>query len=194
MKYKYSTHDSLTYLLLALWLLLLAACAPAPEFESIYSQISESTLQAGDDIPVPQEDVILTVTGKIGQANNEASIVMDLPTIESLGVIEYEMQDPFENEKATFRGVLMKDLLQLWQIDEDATTIEVLALNDYSAEIPIASLQEFPVMFALQQNGEYMKPNYRGPSMLIFPYDHYEFERPLTDSYWVWQIKAIKVK
>lgn len=182
------------FLLLGLLLLLIGACASPPEFDSVYTRITEGTLQAGDEIPQPEEDVILTVIGLIGSPNSEEGIQMDLATMEAVGLVEYSLKDPFEKEEATFRGVLMRDLLDLWQVDESATTLQILALNDYQIEVPIDLLRDYPVLFALQQNGEYMTADYRGPAILVFPYQDYEFERPATDSYWIWQIKAIKVK
>jgi hypothetical protein len=179
----------------ALLLTLLAACpASAPDFDAVYKRITPATLKAGDAIPVPRDEAILTVAGAIGAANNGDEILMDLPTIESVGLVEYEVVDPFENRKKLFRGVLMRELLNLWQVKAGATTLDMVALNDYHVNIPIAIMHEKPLLFALQADGEYMRPDYRGPAMLVFPYGYYKFKRPLYDAYWIWQIKAITVK
>jgi hypothetical protein len=108
--------------------------------------------------------------------------------------VEYEVVDPFENRKQLFRGVLMRELLNLWQVKAEATTLDMVALNDYHVDLPIALMREKPLLFALQADGEYMRPDYRGPAMLVFPYGYYQFKRPLYDAYWIWQIKAITVK
>jgi hypothetical protein len=177
-----------------LLVILISGCASEPEFDAVYTGITEGTLKAGSEIPQPAEEVILTVTGQIGALNEDESIVMDLPTIESLGVVEYTVLDPFEEVETTYQGVLMRDLLELWQVSEEATTLELLALNDYRIEVPLEIVRDYPVIFAFKQNDEYMKPDYRGPGMLVFPYSDYDFERPATDAYWIWQIKAIEVK
>lgn len=182
------------HLLIILFLILpFASHACNSKTEPIYTTISEATLSAGDRIPTPSEDIILTVTGKINTTNQEGQIVMDIPTIQSLRQVEYTVLDPFKDEEITYTGVLMSDLLDLWQISEDAVTLQMTALNDYTVDVPIALIREFPVIFALQANGQYMPVADKGPAMLVLPYDHFEFERPSSDAYWIWQIKSIDV-
>ncbi|NEQ95518.1 MAG: molybdopterin-dependent oxidoreductase [Cyanothece sp. SIO2G6] len=172
----------------------LVGCLPEPEFESVYTQLEPPQLMVGEPIPEPDDEPLLTVTGKIGVTNVETTLEMDRSTIEAVGLVEYTVHDPFEEVERTFTGVLMRDLLALWQVQVDATTLQVMALNDYEADIPIELMQKYPVIFALKEDGEYMTPDYRGPAMLVFPYDHYAFEENIINSYWVWQIKAITVK
>lgn len=187
-------YRSVTHLIIFLLVIVISACASEPEFDDVYTRITEGTLNAESEIPQPAQEIILTVTGKIGAPNEGESIVMDLPTIESLGIVEYTVQDPFEEVETVYQGVLMRDLLDLWQVSESATTLDILALNDYRVEVPLDIVRDYPVIFALQQNGAYMTPDYRGPAMLVFPYEEYDFERPATDAYWIWQIKAVEVK
>jgi hypothetical protein len=179
---------------MALLLTMLAACSSSPDFDSVYKRITPAQLKAGDPIPEPRGDVVLTVTGAVGTTNYDNKILMDLATIESVGLVEYEVVDPFENRKRLFRGVLMRELLNLWQVPATATTLDMVALNDYRVDVPIAIMRERPLLFALQADGAYMRPDYRGPAMLVFPYGYYKFKRPLSDAYWIWQIKAITVK
>ena len=175
--------------------LILTACSTAaPNPASVYTRVTEATLQAGDPIPAPEERIILTVTGKIGAANEDEHIVMDLATLEMVGLVEYTVIDPFKEEEISYRGPLMSDLLDVWQVSEDATVLDILALNDYRVEVPISDLRQYPVIFALQADGEYMAVEERGPAMLVYPYNDYEFERPLYDAYWIWQIETIDVK
>jgi hypothetical protein len=183
------------WFLLALLLTILAACSSSsPDFDSVYKRVTPAQLKAGDAIPEPRGDVILTVAGAVGKTNHGNQILMDLATIESIGLVEYRVVDPFENRKKLFRGVLMRELVNLWQVDAAATTLDMVALNDYHVDVPIALMREKPLLFALQADGEYMRPDYRGPAMLVFPYGYYKFQRPLSDAYWIWQIKAITVK
>ena len=170
-----------------------AGCSRQPNFDSVYTQVETASLRSGSEIPKPEQVPILTVSGKIGTRNKGQTIVMDLPTLEAAGLVKYVVEDPFEQEKRTFTGVLMKDLLNLWQVSADATSLNVIALNDYEVAIPIELVKNYPVIFALKQDGEYMTPDYRGPAMMVFPYDHYKFDMG-TDAYWAWQIERIVVK
>ena len=171
------------------------ACNATQNNSPVYTVISEGSLAAGEAIPLPQEDKILTVSGNIKTTNQDDHIVMDIPTIESVGVVEYTVSvDPFADREIVYQGVLMNDLLDLWQVEEDATTLIMTALNDYQVDVPLELLRDYPVVFALKADGEYMSIADKGPAMLVFPYDHFEFEQPGTNRYWIWQIKSIDVE
>ncbi|MEO0886311.1 MAG: hypothetical protein AAFY54_10275 [Cyanobacteria bacterium J06648_10] len=43
---------------------------------------------------------------------------MDRPTLASVGIVEYSVDDPFESKSNTFRGILVKDLLEVWQVPD----------------------------------------------------------------------------
>lgn len=176
-----------------LFLIPLSACSSPPAFDAVYKRLEEPELRADSDIPSPERDVILRISGKINNANQGAEILMDRPTLESVGLVEYSVKDPFEKEERTFTGVLMKDLLELWQVSPDASTLNVVALNDFQIDVPIDLVRDYPVMLALKQDGEYMDEAYRGPTMLVFPYGYYKFKAG-TDSYWAWQIATITVE
>src|SRR5690349_3624724 len=98
-------------LLPCLMVLIITACSKTPQFDQVYKVISPASLQAGQVIPAPKDPVILTVTGKLNTKNAGDQILMDLPTIEAAGLVEYTVNDPFENKKIVYRGVLMRDLL-----------------------------------------------------------------------------------
>jgi hypothetical protein len=184
------------FVLAGLFALLIAACG-SPQKADIYTKISDPKLKPGDSIPAPSGNSILSVSGKIGTTNSGDHIEMDLPTLESVGLVDYKVKDPFVTDKptqVTFRGVLMSQLLDLWKVPADATTLEMTALNDYSVDVPISDLRKYPVIFALQQDGQYMPISTRGPAMLVYPYDNFEFDHTKYDAYWIWQIKSIKVK
>jgi hypothetical protein len=184
-------------ILLVVALFLIAACTSdddKDESTPVYTVISEGTLSSGTPIPTPSEDTIVTITGKIGTTNVGDAIEMDLKTVESVGLVDYTVTDPFENKKITYRGPLMTDLLALWGVPEDATTLHMVALNDYAVDVPLSDLRKYPVIFALQADGVYLPVSTRGPAMLVYPYDHFEFEPAVYNDYWIWQIKSIEVR
>lgn len=175
--------------LLLLLALILAACGQAaPADVAVYTRVSESSLQPGDPIPQPQGEVILTVSGDaLGE------IQLDMATIESVGLVEYTVQDPFLHKEVTYTGPLLSELLDALQIDPDASNMRLTALNDYAIDMPVSMMRQYPILFAIMADGEYMEIADRGPAMLVLPYDHYEFERPAADAFWIWQIKSIEV-
>ena len=179
---------------LMIGIVVIAACSPSTATPTpIYQRVSDAKLKAGDTLPALTGDVILTVTGKIGTTNGDKQIVMDRDMIESVGQVEYKVTDPFETKDYVYRGPLMSDLLDLWKVSSDATTMQVIALDDYAVKVPIADLRKYPVLFALQQDGQYMPVSTRGPAMLVFPYNNFEFNQTVYNDYWAWQIKAIDI-
>lgn len=162
--------------------------------EPIYTRVSDATLSAGDDIPVPEGDIILTVTGNIGTTNVDESVQFDMATLESLGEVEYEVTDPFSQEDVVYRGVLMSDFLAVLQVPEDATALGLTALDDYSIDIPLEELTERPVILALRADGEYITIENRGPSRVIFPYGYFDYDPDIVNSYWIWQIVDVEVQ
>ncbi|MCE7988344.1 MAG: hypothetical protein DYG89_44870 [Caldilinea sp. CFX5] len=170
------------------------SCKSAPAFEDVYHVVAAATLKPGVAIPPPQQELLLTVTGKIKNVNHEDAIQMDRTTIEAVGLVEYTVTDPFEQRPIRYRGVLMRDLLNLWQVADDATIAQLTALNDYKIDIPLDEFRQYPILFALQADGVYMEPDYRGPAMIVYPVDQYQFEPLAVQRKWIWQIKAINIQ
>lgn len=160
----------------------------------VYTIVSDRELVVGDDIPAPQETPILTVSGRIGANNDADTIEFDVASLESLGVVEYTVMDPFEDREITYRGVLMSDLLDVLQIEEGATTLEMVALNDYQINLSVAEMYEYPVIFAMMADGVYMQPSDLGPAMIVYPYDDFRFDRAIYNSRWIWQIATMLVR
>lgn len=181
-------------LALSMILIMGGACSSNVAEVEVYKVLSDGTLSAGASIPTPTEDVVLTVTGLVGTTNIEERIEMDTPMLESLRTVEYTVTDPFEQNQVAYSGVLVSDLLDLWQVPAEATTLVVSALDDYQAEVPIEDLRKYPVVYAMKADGVPMPTSTRGPAMLVFPYDHFEFDEQRYNDYWVWQIKSIEVK
>ncbi|MEM7530688.1 MAG: molybdopterin-dependent oxidoreductase [Chloroflexota bacterium] len=178
----------------------LAASTEQP-FEDAYTVVTEASISADDVLPRPTGDVILVVSGQIGKSNSaensETKLVeFDRELVESLGLSEFTILDPFEEREVTYRGVLVRDLLNGLQVDASATDMLATALNDYAITIPLEQFHEYPVLMALQSDGEYMTPDYRGPLMFVYPMHQYDFGKldiPYRDN-WIWQIKSIEIQ
>jgi hypothetical protein len=193
------TYYVLTILSIGLLSLALVGCSPAsssPTPTAIYTTVSQPTLKKGDPIPVPKGDVILKVTGNTETRNieDDKSIQMDLATLESMGLVDYTVNDPFEKKDITYRGVLMSTLLDVLQVSSTAKTLHIVALNDYAVDVPIQDLRNYPVIFALKADGEYMPISTHGPAMLVYPYNDFTFDQAVYNNYWIWQIASIDVR
>jgi hypothetical protein len=171
-------------------ILLLAACGGS---DSEYETVQEATLTTGDAVPAPTGDVILTITGDINNINKGDSLVFDMETLESLELVRYTVSDPWQQTEIAYTGVLLSDLLAVAGAGEGATAVNVIALNDYAAEVPISESDKWPVMIATQSDGEYMTIDNTGPTRIIFPYDTYD-DISAARNMSVWNIGSMEVK
>ena len=70
-----------------------------------------------------------------------------------------------------------------------------VALNDYSAELPIEDVRRYDVILALRQNGEYMPVQNRGPLFIVYNFDSApELKSQKFYSRSVWQVARLEVR
>jgi len=180
--------------LILLFSLLLAACGPKPA-TTIYETVSAATIQPGSAVPAPTGDVVLKVDGKISQTNSDNSLQFDMDTLESLGVVQYKVEDPFAKKSILYAGVLLSDLLKVAGASSDATTLTLRALDDYSTDMKIADAYKWPVLIATRADGAYMPVDKSGPLISVFPFDDFpEIDHLTYDAQWLWSLAAITVK
>lgn len=175
----------------------LAACGGSDDGTNAdaaaYDVVAEASIEPGDEVPAPTGDVVLTLTGNISVTNAGDALELDMETLESLQVIEYETPDlQAEGGVVTFSGVLLSDLLDLAGA-EDPTTLVSTALNDYSVDIPAADL-EHAVMIATRVNGERMTVERYGPVRVVYPYSTEDLDPAIYDPRWIWQLASIDVQ
>jgi len=121
------------------------------------------------DLAAPAGRVILSITGKIARRNSPDAAQFDLPMLEALGPESFTTTTPWHNGPVTFEGVPMARLLR--EVGANGTTLQVLALNDYSTEIPIEDFEKYPVVLAYKRDGAYMPVRDKGPLFIVYPYD-----------------------
>lgn len=165
------------------------------EFTDAYVVISEAEIEAGDSVPIPTNDVVLTISGEITNTNVDDTLQFDMETLEQLGVIEYSVNDEqAEGEIVTFQGVLLSNVLAVAGISADATNLNTIALNDYAIDIPISDATTYPVMIATSVNGERMTIERYGPTRVVYPYESFDFDTVVYDPRWIWQLRDIVVE
>lgn len=77
----------------------------------------------------------------------------------------------------------------------EGKTIRGIALNDYSAVLPIADSVASGAMVAYRLDGKLMRIRDKGPLWIVFPYD--TDSHLVTDEYLnrsIWQLKEIVVE
>lgn len=140
--------------------------------------------------PAASSRVILTVSGRISAPGGEARF--DRDTLEGLGTDGFDTKTPWYNGPVRFDGVRMSRLMQA--VGASGSTVNAVALNDYSTEIPISDFEQFGVILALKRDGAYMPVRDKGPLFIVYPYDRSaELHSQLYYSRSAWQVAKLIV-
>jgi hypothetical protein len=120
-------------------------------------------------LAMPTDRPILTISGKISVTNKDNTAQFDRAMLESMGLVTVETTTPWHEGKVKFEGVSLDKLMK--QVGASGQRVVVVALNDYTTEIPIDDFGKFNVILAIKRNGEYMSVRDKGPLFVIYPYD-----------------------
>ena len=138
-------------------------------------------------------DVLLTVSGAIGQTNAGDEALLDLELLVRLGTTEFETETIWTDGPQTFVGVELVDLLAALEAEGDI--LRAVALNDYAVEIPVSDAVEGGPIIAYLRNGEEMSLRDKGPLWLVYPYDSVpEYRSEVIYARSIWQLARIEVQ
>ena len=143
-------------------------------------------------LPMPDGDVILTITGNIKNTNQADSADFDMAMLDAAPGRKAEMETPWTKGRTAFEGPFLRNLLD--QVGAHGRTLRIKALNDYSSDVPIQDAMSLDTILAIRMNGEPMSVREKGPIFMIYPFDL----RPdiYNEKYFsrsVWQIREIEV-
>jgi hypothetical protein len=166
-----------------------AASSPPPVSE--WKDVSAGTIRAGDPIPAPEDEPILSINGLISRTNRSDELAVDLTTLEEMPLIQFEVFEPFVEKNMTFEGVPIADLMEIVGADSEASELHVTALDDYEFTIPLEEIRGTKVLLATKAEGEHMTVADGGPTRIIFPADSQFGQNPDA---WVWSVETIVVR
>ena len=136
---------------------------------------------------------ILTVSGNIHPTDQSQSVQFDRAALEALGTVSIETNTPWFKGAVKFEGVSLDKLMQ--SVGAKGERVVVVALNDYSSEIPMEDFAKYNVILALKRDGEYMPVRDKGPLFIVYPYDASpELKSQKFYSRSVWQVAKLIVK
>jgi hypothetical protein len=148
---------------------------------------------AAEAFPKPSGKPILVVSGNIAQASTGGEVRFDREMLEALGTVSFETTTPWDKERVRFEGVPLGRLLD--RLGASGSRLIVVALNDYSAELPVEDVRRYDVILALRQNGEYMPVQNRGPLFIVYNFDSDpELKSQKFYSRSVWQVAKLEVR
>lgn len=141
----------------------------------------------------PKAEVVLTVSAhQLDHPNINGTAQFDLPMLEALAGRTAEMETPWTEGKVKFSGPLLRSILEA--AGAHGAELKVIALNDYSANVPMEDAAKLDTILATRMNGNTMSVRDKGPLFLIYPFD--EDASLFNEKYFsrsVWQIKTIEV-
>ena len=154
--------------------------------------ILASAVGAGD-LGRPAGKVILTVSGDIEHTNAGDRAEFDRTMLEALGLSELTVATAWTEGRPTFSGVLGSRILDA--VGARGDELVARAINDYQIRIPVSDLRRYPILFALKQDGRYMRVRDKGPIWVIYPRETYpELDTEETKQKWIWQLSSIHIQ
>ena len=77
----------------------------------------------------------------------------------------------------------------------EVPALRASALNDYTIEIPIAELRQYPVLLALDRDGQPLSVRHRGPIWLVYPWSDFpELDDRVHRQRSIWQLVELEVR
>jgi hypothetical protein len=148
---------------------------------------------AAEALDKPTGDVILTVVGPVDHSNADGAAQFDLKMLEALPGRTATMETPWTEGKVKFSGPLLRAIIDA--AGAHGTTLHVIALNDYAADVPIDDAAKLDTILATRMDDKLMSVRDKGPLFLIYPFDqNHDLYNEKYFSRSVWQIKTIEVK
>lgn len=154
--------------------------------------VSTGVAVAGE-LARPTGKVILTISGNIENTNAGDRAEFDRAMLEALGLSELTVATAWTEGRPTFSGVLGSKILDAVGARGDEAVAR--AINDYEITIPISDLRRYPILFALKQDGRYMRVRDKGPIWVIYPREAFpELDNEETKQKWIWQLSSIHIR
>ncbi|MDC0737221.1 molybdopterin-dependent oxidoreductase [Cognatishimia sp. SS12] len=139
-----------------------------------------------------QADTVLTLVDHTNQVQTE-TMEMTMDELLALPQTEVVTGNEYVDGTPRFSGPLLRDVVALIQ-PSGATTVKLVALNDYSADAPLIEADQYEVILAIKKDGEFLSRRDKGPIWVIYPMDDYaELNDPNFNNRLVWQLAKLEL-
>lgn len=100
----------------------------------------------------------------------------------------------FTDGVTAFEGPLARDVVARVGVGK-AETAHLVAVNDYSVDIPLQDFFDYDVIFALYADGKRLTMRDKGPLWLVYPIDaHPELNDPIYNARMIWQLARVELR
>ncbi|MBO6521366.1 MAG: molybdopterin-dependent oxidoreductase [Rhodospirillales bacterium] len=140
---------------------------------------------------IADDGVILTVSGKIAGGGKRDFTLEDL---EKIGMTSFVSPNNWMEGTHKFEGVPFQKFLET--VGAAGTSLMVVALNEYEAEIPMSAVKGKPALLVTRIDGETISVREKGPVWILYPQtdDYPDYKKPPFTHYMVWQLRNIDVR
>jgi hypothetical protein len=120
------------------------------------------------------------------------TIELTLEELAALPQVTLVTENEFSDGKVTYRGPLMRDLLEQFGLDQ-VDAVRLTAANDYFVDIPTGDFRTYDAILAMQADGKPLSRRDKGPLWLMYPLsDHAELNDPVYFRRLIWQVVRIE--
>ncbi|MGB1033442.1 MAG: molybdopterin-dependent oxidoreductase, partial [Primorskyibacter sp.] len=117
----------------------------------------------------PEGRVLLTVSGAISARNMGNEAHLDQSLLEHIGTKTIETTTIWTDGVQKFRGTPLSAIVQALGVESGM--LRVIAVNDYSIQIPVEEALANNALVAFERNGKPMSVREKGPLWIVYPYD-----------------------
>jgi len=127
-------------------------------------------------------------------ADGSATAALSLDDLQALPQHDVVTANEFVDGVKTFRGPLVRDLLQKYG-GAKAVTATLTAANDYQIDVAVKEFYDYDAILALSMDGDALSSRDKGPIWMIYPMsDHAELRDPVYNSRLIWQVVRIEYR
>lgn len=144
-------------------------------------------------LEAPAATVVLTVRGALARASRDGKADFDMAMLERLPQRSITTETPWHSGARTFQGPLLREVLAAAGAPRGQTA-RLVALNDYSVEMPLDDARRYDVIVARQLDGKPMSVREKGPLFVMYPFDTQpQLRNAVYFSRCVWQLRSIEL-
>ncbi len=135
-------------------------------------------------------DTLITVKGDIGETNSGDNYILDQAAFDELSV-ELTYNDPWMGDGLNYKGILLRDLIDLVDPSADVTTISLIATDGKAFDIAIADAEQYDIMLTRWVDGALLDESNGGPVKVAYPDDA---KATYPDEQWAWWVVSVEFK
>jgi hypothetical protein len=135
-------------------------------------------------------DALVTVKGDIGKTNSGSNYVLDQAAFDSKSV-ELTYNDPWMGDGLKYKGILLKDLIDMVKPGKDVTKVSLIATDGKAFDIALEDAKNYDIMLPRWVDGTLLDEKNGGPVKVAYPDDA---KSVYPDENWAWWVVSAEFK